>query len=263
MSRRKLGLIASQIYKFVFEVKAGDTVIIPSANSEVISFGTITENHIADFSSGDARRVPSEAILNRRVKWLKDIPRYDLDPYLYRMFTAHQALNDVGNYADIIERSLKDFFILDNEAHLIINIQNQNEIAAADVFGLGSEILALIDDISREYDLGVSSKDLQVTINLNSLGKIDLKSKIKKVTLMAGLILAVFGGGYETKDGTKLQTPGIPGIIKAISEYKDRDQERVMKQQIFDRYKDSLQVKNPDDMIKLLKQVSDNKDVAK
>ena len=36
-----------------------------------------------------------------------------------------------------------------------------------------------------------------------------------------------------------------------------------MKREIFEKYKDSLQVKQPEDMIKLLKQFSENKDVAK
>ncbi|RZJ99909.1 MAG: hypothetical protein EOO46_21585, partial [Flavobacterium sp.] len=40
--QRTLSLISNQIYKFVFEMKIGDIVIIPSTNSDIISFGEIT-----------------------------------------------------------------------------------------------------------------------------------------------------------------------------------------------------------------------------
>lgn len=260
---RKAGLISSQIFKFAFDIKKGDTVIIPSYNSDIVSFGIVTEGYIGNFAPEELRKIETDAILKRRVKWIKDIKRIDLDPFLYRMFTAHQAVNEVGSYADIIERSLKDFFILDNEAHLIINVQTEKEIPAPDLFGMGSEILRLVDSFAAMYQLDISSRDLHVTVTLNSPGKIDLKSKIKRTTIVTGLILAVFGGGYETKDGTSFKSPGVPGLIKAIDDFRTHEQERNMKQQVFDTYKDSLQIKQPEDMIKLLKQFSDNKDVAK
>lgn len=263
LDTRKSTLISNQIFKFVYEIKKGDIVIIPSSNSDVISFGEVTESNIAEFSSEELRRSGTDAILKKRVHWIKDIARRNLDPYLYKMFTAHQALIDVGPYADIIERSLKDFFILDEEAHLIINVESEEEIPAPDLFGLGSSLLDLIDRFSKEYDLGISSKDLQVSISLNSPGKIDLKSRIKKTTLVSGLILAIFGGGYEDKDGTKFKTEGLPGLIRAISDFRDKEQQIEMRESIFGTYKDSLKVKNPDEMNKLMKQFSNNKDLPK
>ena len=74
------------------------------------------------FTPEENRKIALDAILKRRVAWINDIKRSDLDPYLYRMFTAHQALSDVGGYAEVIERSLGDVFILDEEAHIIINV---------------------------------------------------------------------------------------------------------------------------------------------
>lgn len=260
---RKFGLIASQIYKFVFELKKGDIVIIPSEGSEWVSFGIVMENFIGEYTKEQISNFGVETVLIRKVKWNKDLQRTKLDPYLFRAFTAHQAINDICGYADIIERSLKDFFILKNEAHLIINIEAEGNIPAADIFGLGSEILQLIDEFSDIYSLGVSSNDLQVTINLNSPGKIDLKSKIKKTTVVAGLILAVFGGGYRSKNGSTLETRGLPGLIKAVDEFANHHQDRQMKKQVFEKYKDSLDIKDQYDIVYLLKQFSENKDSAR
>jgi restriction system protein len=263
LNLRRAGLIASQIYKFAFELKKGDTVLIPSFNSDIVSFGEIQESFIGEFAPEELRRIDTEAILKKRVKWVSDLKRLELDPYLYKMFTAHQAINDVGNYADVIERSISDFFVLDNEAHTIINVQNEKEIPAADLFNMGADILNLVDFISQELNLGLSSNDILVTINLNSPGKIDLKSKIKQGTILLGIILLVAGGGYEDKAGHKFKTDGIPGIIRTVDEVYQRYHERKMQEKIVDRYQDSIKVKDPEELIKLLKQFSSNKDVSK
>lgn len=99
-------------------------------------------------------------------------------------------------------------------------------------------------------------------INVNSPGKIDLKSKIKKTTVITGLILLVGGGGYKGKFGD-LTTQGFPALIKAVDDFFTHKQEREMKEKVFEHYKDSLHIKDPNDLIKLWKQNSENKDVSK
>ena len=111
------GLTASQIYRFVFEIKKGDIVIIPSTNSDLVSFGEIKESYIPNVSADDPRRLGPSYFLRKRVNWKSDIPRIDLDPFLFRLFLAHQAVNEVSHYAGVIERSLNNFFILDEYAH--------------------------------------------------------------------------------------------------------------------------------------------------
>ncbi|MGB8192107.1 MAG: hypothetical protein WCF67_09325, partial [Chitinophagaceae bacterium] len=201
-------------------------------------------------------------ILKKRVNWIQDVPRIDLDPYFYRLFSTRQALNDVGRYADIIERTMGNFFILDEQAHLILDVKTQADIKAKDLFGLGSEILYLIDEFAKEYDVDVSSEHLEVSLTLNSPGKIDLKSYFKKTTVVCGLIVLIAGGGFESR-GWSLKSEGGPGIIKAINDFLDKRQAREMKRELFDKYKDSLNVEDPDDLIKLWKQFSDNKDLPK
>jgi len=259
IEKRTISLIASQIAKFAFEIKKGDIIVIPSDNSNDICFGIVESG---DFLYVDYSSYGDSSILKKSVKWIKEIKRRRLDPYLYRMFTAHQAINNVNEYAEVIERSINDMFVLDDEAHVVINVESE-KIAAKDLFGLGQQLLELVDDVSNEFNFGVSSSDFQVSININSPGKIDIKSKVKKATFVLGLILLICGGGYETSDGTKLSTPGLPAIIKAIDEFLTNNQERELKQEIFVTYKDSLQIKQPEDMIRLLKQVSENKDTPK
>lgn len=262
---RRVSLIANQIYKFYQNVKKGDIVVIPSYSSSKVAFGIVKESNIAEFTESEIRKFDfTTQFLNKRVEWVANFDRSSLDPNIFKMFTSHQAINDVSKYADVIERSLQDFFILDNEAHLIINVQKNDDIKAKDLFGLGYSFLEIFDDLADELGiLGVSSDDLEVKVNVNSPGKIDLKSNIKKTTVFAGIILLVCGGGYVAADGTSLKTDGIKSLLEAISNFRDREQNRDLKVQIFNKYKDSMKVKTPDDMIKLMKQVDENKDLPK
>lgn len=259
LDKRNISLIASQIVRFAYDIKIGDVIIIPSSNSDNVSFGVIESKEwvCSEYNNGK-----DNSLLKRSVKWIKEVRRRELDPYLYRMFTAHQAVNKVNDYAEVIERSVNDLFVLEDEAHFVINV-GSDTIAAKNLFGLGANLMEILDELSEKFALGFSSEDLQVTININSPGKIDIKSNIKRSTVLCGLILLLCGGGYEAADGTKLATDGLPGIIKTIDEYLNHRQERALKEDIFTTYKDSLQIKDPQDILLLLKQVSENKDVAK
>lgn len=258
LDKKTISLIASQIVRFAYDIKAGDIIVIPSSKSNEISFGIIDDEQLAD---GNYNNAEDNSFLKRHVRWIKTIRRRELDPYLYRMFNAQQAVNNVNDYAEIIERSIKDLFMLNDEAHFVINVESET-IAAKDLFGLGANLMWILDDISEKFGLGISSDDLHVTININSPGKIDFKSIVKKTTFVFGLILLLCGGGYKSANGTKFSTDGMPGLIKAIDEYLNHRQERALKQDIFNTYKDSLRIKEPEDLVLLLKQVSENKDIA-
>ncbi|WP_291070602.1 hypothetical protein [Empedobacter sp. UBA5039] len=270
---QKIGLIAGQIYKFFKEVKIGDIVVIPSTNSEVVSFGEVTENHIAVLNTEEKRVFDFDFPLLKRVKWIKELRRTKLDPYFYKVFTSHQAITDISNYAEVIERSLNDLFILNDEAHNVIRIEAE-VIKAKDLFGLGYELLDLIDDFCEYYSIdGVSSDDFEVTININSPGKIDFKSLSKKGIGVAAFVLLLTGGGLKYKE-LSLTVGGIPSLIdsyntfletrnKVITEQKMDSVKLSITQDIWNHYKDSLDIKEPKQMIELMKQVDKNQDLPK
>src|SRR5690606_146168 len=56
ISAQRVGLISGQIYRFYDQVREGDIVIIPSYNSEVVSFGIVKESSIANFTEEESRK---------------------------------------------------------------------------------------------------------------------------------------------------------------------------------------------------------------
>lgn len=270
---RRLGLIAGQIYKFHKELKKGDIVIIPSANSEIISFGEVTEDQIAGLKTEEKRVFDYDYPLLKRVKWIKEIRRDRLDPFLYKMFTNHQAISDISSYAEVIERSLNDLFVINDEAHNVIRVDAE-VVKAKDLFGLGYELLDVIDEFCAYYDIkDISSDDFEVAVNINSPGNIDLKSKTKKGIFLAGLIVAAMGGGIEYGEFS-LKTNGIPGLINSVSDFLDKRSQREIttnnantndsiRKDIWNNYKDSLKIKDSKELKELMKQVDKNQDLPK
>lgn len=264
LSGRNISLKANQIVRFLSDIKDGDLVIIPSKNSRQLSIGEVVGNELASFSNEEVEKIECPYGLRRRVKWLKTVNRYRLDPKFFLLFTAHQTIAKVNDYRNIIERSVNEFYVLFENAHLIINVNTAQNIRAKDMFGFGHALLQELDDFCSYYELDFSSADIEVEINLNSPGKIDLKSKIKKATAVLGLIYSFIGGGYEDKEGHKIKIDGVFKVVtEAIIEYQNANQDRELRAKAFDIYADSLQIKNPEEFNKVMKQFSTNKDLPK
>jgi restriction system protein len=260
--KRSISLKANQIVKF-YSLNKGDIILIPSKNSNYVSIGEIIELGISNFSESEILEIECPYELRRRVKWLKEIPRYKLDVNLYMVFASHQTITDLYKYANVIERSVNDFYILFDSAHLILNVNTETGISANSLFRFGSMLMDMLDEFAEYAEVDVSSEYLELQINLNSPGTLDLKAKIKKTTLILGVLTFLGGGGYEDKAGRKFKTDGVPGIIRAVSDYLNQRQNREMKDKLFAKYSDSLNVKSPDDLNKLMKQFSENKDLPK
>ena len=270
ITNQKIGVIASQVHRFLHEIKAGDYVLIPSANSSLISIGEIVSSEIKTQSKEELEQSKYNYPLIKEVKWIKQLKKHQIDPLMYKMFTNHQAISNVSNYKEIIERTLNDMYILGDRAHTIIEVEN-DEIKAKHLFGLGYELLNLVDEFCIEYNIDVDTNDIDVSVNINSPGRIDLKSLGKTSAIIAGIILFSVGGGFKKEGGNfSLTTEGVPGLINAVSDFLDRKHEREQNAKNLDirhnlilKYADSLSVKTPEDLVKIIKQFDENKDLPK
>jgi hypothetical protein len=258
---RQYGLITNQILRFVFEVKKGDIVVIPSENSDFISMGEITDTNILVQSESTFNSTNCDYTKRKSVKWIKTFTRKNLDPYLYKTFQAHQAINNITNYAAIIERSLGDFYKIGDEVNLVLNVNQESNIKATDLLFFGSDLLNLVDGFIKEHNLDFDISDIDVKININSKGKLQFLSKSGKNLLLLGIVVIGINGGGLKIDRPEFQLDlSTDGLIKTISDYLDKQQDREMKTRLLNSAK-SLEIKTPEDLIKLTKQFSENKDL--
>lgn len=257
------GLIASQIIRFFTEIKKGDVVVIPSENSERISVGMVEQTaiHIADAS--ELRKTGCTYEKRKKVKWIQDIRREDLDVFLYRMFQSHQAVNDITQYSEIIERSIGNFFITEESTSLVLTVKKETGIRASGLFAMGNDLMQYAENFIKYSGLPFDIDDIEVKIALNSPGKIQLKGpSARTIWLLAVLFVGVNGGGLKINvDGFNLDL-STDGIVQKIIDYQNNGQDRELKERA-SHLMDSLQVTTPDDAVTVLKQFSTNKDLPK
>ncbi|WP_126244403.1 hypothetical protein [Chitinophaga rhizosphaerae] len=119
---RSPGLTTNQIIRFVYKLKTNDVIIIPSENSKYLTFGVVTSNTIPELSEHQLNITGCPYRKRKKVKWNKTIKRSDLDPYLFKMLQSHQAISNINNYAELIQRNLRDFYLLNDEINLVLDV---------------------------------------------------------------------------------------------------------------------------------------------
>lgn len=102
--------------------------------------------------------------------------------------------------------------------------------------------------------------DVEIKINVNSPGRIQLKAPHARVVLLiAILVVAVNGGGLKVDtSGFKLDL-STDGLIQNLTDYHNNSHDRAVKKKLLETM-DSLKIESPDDAVKMFKQFSPNKD---
>jgi restriction system protein len=145
---------AQQLLKFAYGIKAGDIVIIPSANSRTISIGEIVSNDVYLYidapksvsAKGDSKKCPF--IKRKAVKWVKEVRRSELDPLLYKLLFSHHFISDGSAYDNIIDNMLHDFYVKGSQTYLVLDVETQKRISAKSLFDTGSSLLSWYSDNS-------------------------------------------------------------------------------------------------------------------
>lgn len=260
---RAPGLIASQLTKFIYEVNKGDLVIVPSEHSTFISIGEVKDSNLMEVSDLIIDRTDCPYRKRKSVHWIKTIDKKSTDLLLYRALQSHQAITDVSKHANIIERSIGDFYKLDDETNLIINVQRETNVPAPDLMFFGSDLLKFTRDFIEHYDLDFDISDIEIKINVNSKGKTQFLSKNGRLILLLGVIfVGTCGGGLKVKvDGFDLDL-STDGIISKVIEYQNNYHDRKTVEE-FLKARDTLEIANNQDLLRYLKQFSTNKDKPK
>lgn len=131
---------AGMLYRFVYEVQIGDYVVFPSKIDRQINIGTVESDYIYNPNT-------TEYVQQRKVKWLKHLPRTSFSQgALYEVGSA-MSFFAVKNYADEYLGSLDKSF-----KKAVISSEDDESVGAT------------ADDIietTKDYILKVLSKNLK------------------------------------------------------------------------------------------------------
>lgn len=238
---RELGLRTSQIFNFTYELNKGDYVVIPSENSTFVSIGRITKSELID--TEDAKNMR----LQKSVKWIKEINKHEIDPNFFKIFWSHQAINNIGDYRDVVLRSTHDFYVDKDNAHLVINVQVAGVVNALDYYGFGYNFLTILQDYFNTYGLPYDASKINTMSNINSKGIKKLFGKEGVALLIGGMILISLTGGsgsFKLPGGIEADLH-LNGIIPTLNEFlNDQTRRQALDKTMHEL--DSMKVKSPD-----------------
>lgn len=237
----------NQIIDFEHEVKTGDIVVIPSANSDVLAIGEVTSNvKIVDDKRTFEFRDKFEQYPEKRrtVSWLNIFNRSVLGNEITNMFASRQAVSNIDNYAEVIEGQISSLFIKDGSAHLVIKIDQDQEINAFDF----STFLDCLTFFYNEFctENGIEpNQNLFLKIRVQSKGKLALKA-----FAISGIlgVATIFALSNDPKIKLELKKYGTfegsgEGALKSISDFLDRREIRKQKMILFQDSLDQIKAR--------------------
>lgn len=255
--KQRFGHDLNQIRTFVSTIKSGDIILSPSYSSYQIAFGIVTSNvyvKTVELTEEEEKRGVCPFSKRRDVLWIKTLKRDDLDPYLYKLFFSHHTITDAIDYAPLIDRTLHSLFIKGDKAHLVLEIASKEEIFARDLTDLIEGLLDFADDFNDATGSNFELRNVEMKVNVQSPGLIELLSySIFGILAIAGILTVVSGGKFNLKIaklGTEVEIE-TEGLIEKIIQYKERvltDKSRQKKIADSKKLLRKLQVKIPDEL---------------
>lgn len=230
-SESRTGYIASQIDKFVKEFKKDDIIIIPNKNSKIFAIGELIDDEIYVANEepregllfeDDFDNQPKFLIKRRRVRWLKTLRRYELDPRLQTFIYAHNTIVNLKPYATYIDRTLSDFYIKGEDAFFTFRVNKISKISLDEMTNLLIFNKDLCNFVNSYFpdEYHISSGEIISKIDVQSKGPVQLSGPAKKL-LAIGLASTLICGGsvsFSKGEGFEISSQGIIGLFQAASD---------------------------------------------
>ncbi len=247
-----------QIEKFIYDIKVGDIIIVPSEGSKRLSFGEVKNGVCYVESSSKLGDCPF--LKRKEVDWIeKDVPRWKLPANLTQMIYSHQTINNVSSYADYINQTLFDFYYVGDKASLVLRV---NQTKALSIFEMGAfynDLSFFIKEFAEYEEIPINMDDITVRSNLQSPGVVVITGAIGIGLLFLGAFTVLAGGGSGIEFKSKIASFSLKvkdnDFLNKLSDFFDRKLERKMRYMEFQKQMKRLELSENKDIKKLVESV--------
>lgn len=244
----KSGSTASQIMRFVSEMKCGDYVLIPGSNCDRIAFGVITSDAYL-YEPTDQDRMDMifdgyemDFLKRRNVEWITDVPfeRSELDPMLIPIIYSYGTIVNANPYALFINRTLYDLYYQNGELHSIFNITKKENIPVYEFYEFINNVFDAMDIYSEISGFEVDKKELSIKASINSPGPVEIITAATSVFIfLAGLSLFLNGAKVKfsfnifniASGDININSPGLIERIQKLNHSSTEDEIKLSESQ--------------------------------
>lgn len=138
------GTIFNKCSRFIYEMKIGDIVMVPSAENDEILFATVGEyyeeelDYIKEIET--IKRIDTKEDYGIEIKCpykkrrciniIKIIEGDRLNPNLFRALTSYHGISNINKYASYILSSVYNLYVWNSKINIVVNIEQKNGIDA-------------------------------------------------------------------------------------------------------------------------------------
>ena len=230
----KPGSTASQIIRFVSEMKCGDYVLIPGTNCDRIAFGIITSDvYIYEPTEKDKFDAlfdgyEIEFLKRRKVKWITPSPfeRSELDPLLIPIIYSYGTIINANPYQTFINRTIYDLYYHNGELHSIFYISRKDNISMYEFQNFINNIFSSMDTYSDISGFDIDKQELSIKASINSPGPVEIITAATSAFIfLAGLSLFLNGANVKltynilniASGEININSPGLLDGIKKLN----------------------------------------------
>lgn len=226
---------ASQMLKFVRDMKNGDVVVVPSSSSYNATFGVIKSDvYERNVQCHDTYSCPF--VKCRDVEWIKTSHRHQLSANLQLIFGSRHIISEIKGCSEHIDSYLNDFYQKDDITYMVLRVK-QEEALSADDFTLVADLMSLFNDYSSKHNLGITSKDIKMKISVQSPGDILVYAATPEVITVIGLIILFINGGtfkinwggFNLEASSPMFSNGLKTLIESVNQFlNDREKRKTV-----------------------------------
>ena len=130
-------MLSKRLFTFIQKINIGDYIIIPNINSNSYKIGIVKSN-ANEYSTTKMKAInrkaksdkftPSNNKLYRKIEWIKEINKYELDSDILNKTYNHQTIINLTEYKNKINSLLNSIFIQDGLLHINLNVSRKESI---------------------------------------------------------------------------------------------------------------------------------------
>lgn len=219
-------LVINKCKSFIYEIKVGDILVIPSSGSKYITFAYAGEYYEEESKTYELEQTiinkieKRDVLINdvgcpykkrRHITPIRTIKGEDLNYHLFKAISSYHGICNLDEYATSIIDNLYNCYYFKDQIRLVFHVTTEEAITSRDFSGFLYSVTSLLSD--KE----VEEKNISTQASIHSPGDIVFSIKAIMEFLSEHYIwfiafIVVLGGGkFLTVD-----LPGIPKILKDI-----------------------------------------------
>lgn len=251
---------ATQLRTFAYEIKKGDIVVIPNTKSETFGIGEVFDTPAFAEDPDSLSKDKCPYVKRKKIKWIRTAERKELDPQLHKLIYTQQTVSDFSSLGKYIDQIIGSLYVKGDKANIVLGVESEKEINMKEFFQMGSYLLEITEEFFKEEGLEFDSSNYNARMNIQSPGLLVLTGTDWGGIIMMGLIvISIAGGGFYYHDGKRNVGLKTDGIIEKIRVFLNSNSNRQGKSALLKKILDDLEIKNPEDVIKLIEQFKEDK----